>query len=112
MRKLASVALLAAITGCATPEQIAERRAQQQAAQEELSRRYTEALRRQCDSAGFSRGTDGHANCVLQLHNQNRANQGQLDAVILQQQLQNRPYCYTIASPALRGQMAARGSCQ
>lgn len=56
------------LAGCASPEQVARE-------QEE----YRQALLSQCDRMGFRRGTDAHANCVLQSHTSIQANQSARD---------------------------------
>lgn len=89
MRKAILLALL--LSGCATPEEIAHRRALQAQEQARQQEAYREHVLGQCDGMGFSRGTEAHANCALQIHNQIQANRAAIGAAYLQGQIANQP---------------------
>lgn len=86
---------------------------------EEVQRAYTESLFRQCDAVGYTRDTDAHRGCVMQLHGQAQADNAQQRAMILQgiiqqqqgQQYRAMPLCATLP-PGTRGYMQAAGTCR
>lgn len=82
--------LLCTITGCATPEQIAARQAAERQEQEARAQAYMQGLRNQCSALGYQANTDGHRNCMLQLHSQNQQANAAARNAILQQYLQNQ----------------------
>jgi hypothetical protein len=83
------IALL--LGGCVSPEQAARNRAAAAEQQRQAEIAYTQGLFAQCRSIGFSDGSDGQRNCVLQLHQQNQANRAALGAALLQGQMANQP---------------------
>jgi hypothetical protein len=104
--------LIALLAGCVSPEQAARNREAQLQQQHYQQEAYRESVRSQCESMGFTRGTDAFANCVLQTHNQNMGNAATLGAAALQNQYQSLPYCGSVVNPFVRGQMRARGQCR
>jgi hypothetical protein len=72
------------LAGCATPEEIAHRNALRAEYEAQQQAAYREGIFSSCDRMGFSRGTEGHANCALRLHQQNLANNAALGAALLQ----------------------------
>ena len=76
------------LAGCATPEQIAARRAQEAYQREQLNAAYTQHLASQCRAVGYQEGSDGFRNCLLTIHGQNRQDAAQRRAQAIQQQQQ------------------------
>jgi hypothetical protein len=87
MKAIPLLLCVAAISGCATPEQIAARRAYEAQQQEQAVAAYTEGLARQCEGIGYTRNTDPWRQCIIQIHGQNR---NTLNQAILMQQLQQQ----------------------
>jgi hypothetical protein len=87
MRILTLFLCVATMTGCATPEQIAARRAYEAQQQEQAVAAYTEGLARQCEGIGYQRQSDPWRQCIVQLHGQNR---NLLNQAILMQYLQGQ----------------------
>jgi hypothetical protein len=91
MKILVIAALAAVLVGCASPEELARR---QQMEQEQIAQQraqYRENLARRCDGFGFSRGTEGHANCMMQLSAQDRAADDAYGAQLLQAYSMQQP---------------------
>lgn len=90
------IALLAlCLTACATPEQIAARRAYEAEQHRRASEAYTEHLAAQCQGIGYERFSDGWKQCLLQLHQQAQAERAQIQGIMLQnaiRQQQQRSY--------------------
>ena len=76
--------LFFALMGCASPEQIAYRQQQEQLQAQENERVYLQALTNRCGQFGFQTGTQDHSNCMMRLHQQNRANMGSANAAAIQ----------------------------
>lgn len=77
MRGLLIVAAVA-LAGCGTPEQRADRQAEDRRQEQARLQAYREDLMRQCASIGYHYDTDGMRQCVLTLHGQNiQASQNQ-----------------------------------
>lgn len=89
--RYATVLLICIIAGCATPEQIAARRAAEAQAQEQQNIAYTRALAGQCEAVGYARNSDPWRNCIVQLHGQNQANRAAIIQGIMSQP-QPAPY--------------------
>lgn len=111
------IALIAALllSGCMSAERQAEIQ-RQQAEQESYQReQYRQSVFSQCDRMGFSRGTDAHANCVLQTHNQNIQSRDMVLQQAIQQerqrQLMSMPYCSSLP-PGQQGYQRAQGTCR
>ena len=86
----AAILVAVAVAGCISPEEQRRRQAAAAEAQEQADRAYTENLKRQCDAVGYARDTEGHRQCVLQLHAQAQGNAAAARNIILQQYLQNQ----------------------
>lgn len=83
------------LAGCVSPEEAAYNR-QLQAEQAEQNRAaYRARLASNCDSMGFKRGTDAHANCILSQHQQKQQELSQLLPLLIQQQQQQQRPIYT-----------------
>lgn len=82
--------MIVIIAGCATPEQIAARRAAEAEAQRQRNIAYTQQLAAQCDAIGYQRNTDPWRNCLLQLHQQNQAQNAAMRQMLLQQYIQQQ----------------------
>ena len=113
--KASYLALVVLIGGCVSPEQAAYNR-QLQAQQEQYQREaYHARLAANCDAMGFQRGTQGHSNCMLTLHQQNQANMGAAAAALIQgeqlRQLQSMPSCASLP-PGIAGYARAQGTCR
>lgn len=80
-----------ALTGCISQEQMRRNQELQDQRAAQQQEAYRQAVFNQCQSMGFTKGTDSFANCVLQTHNQNQANRAAVGAAILQGQMANQP---------------------
>ena len=101
--------------GCATPEQIAARRAQEQQQLEAQQQAYTQSLFNQCRAIGYQAETEGMRQCVLTLHAQNQQRATQLQGILLQESLQRQyqsmPLCSSLP-PGTAGYARAQGTCR
>ena len=78
------VLLLLVLAGCASQEQIERRQQQEELRAEQNERIYLRALTNRCNQFGFQTGTQDHSNCMMRLHQQNRANMGAANAAAIQ----------------------------
>lgn len=115
MRFVATIICLLLFYGCATPEQIAARRAQEQQQLEAQQRAYTQSLYSQCRAIGYQPETEGMRQCVLTLHAQNQQRATQLQGILLQEglqrQYQSMPLCSSLP-PGTAGYARAQGTCR
>ena len=110
--RLATVLLALLLTSCATPEQIAARRAAEEQARQQQAQAYRNQLYQSCSAMGFQPGTLHHSNCMLQLHQQNQANLGAAAAAAIQGQMARPlPSCRGLP-PGIAGYERAAGRCQ
>lgn len=72
---------------------------------------YRESLDRQCASIGFAVGSDAFRNCVLQLHQQNRAEAAQTQGILLNNAIQQQPIPPCLDN-ALGAYQRSQGSCR
>lgn len=92
MYRLLAMAVVV-LAGCVSPEQAARNRAAEEQYHQQQQAAYRARLFAECDAAGFTRGTDGHANCVMSLHQQNRGAMMQLLQQEIQRQSPPLPRC-------------------
>lgn len=110
MRKLLLVLIL---SGCISPERMAQNQAYEARQQEAARTAYRNQLMSSCESIGYQRNTDPWRQCIMQLHAQNQASNTALGAALLQgaaSQPRVIPSCRGLA-PGLRGYAAAQGQC-
>jgi hypothetical protein len=117
MIKQLSIAAVILLSGCGSAERRAEL-ARQEALQRETNQAiYMMALGERCDGFGFSRGTQQHSQCMMQLHQQNVANSGAAAAAILggaaagAASIDRRPSCASLPA-GMAGYQRSTGACR
>ena len=103
------------LAGCATPEEQGQRVRQQILQQEEQREAYTRQVVATCRAYGFIPQTPAWSNCMMQVDMANRAQNQQLQNMLLQQFLNQQPNPMPLCSslpPGLQGYERAGGRCR
>ena len=108
--------LLLMLSGCASPEQIAARQAQEAAQRVAQQEAYRQQVFGQCRAYGFTEGTPEFRQCLMQVDQANQAQNAQMRSIILQQMLQQEyqsmPSCSSLPPGPLTEWRRGQGTCR